>query len=53
MTDKELAEQTRKALEEFDQLSSEEQIKRLVASNTIDMRGQVFMGQEDRLPDDR
>ena len=48
MTTRELAEQTRKALEEFNRLPPEEQVKRLVASGTIDAQGHVLMGGDDR-----
>lgn len=48
MTNKELAEQTRKALAEFNRLPPEEQVKRLVAYGTINVHGEVLMGQEDR-----
>jgi hypothetical protein len=44
VTDKELAEQIRKALEEFSRLPPEEQARRLVASGTIDVHGEVLMG---------
>ena len=47
MSNKELAEKTRKALEEFHRLPPEEQVKRLMASGTIDEHGRVLMGQED------
>jgi hypothetical protein len=48
MSNEELAEQTRKALEEFKRLPPEEQVKRLVASGTINVHGEVLMGQKDR-----
>ena len=48
MTNKELAEETRKALEAFNRLPPEEQVKRLMASGTINERGEVLLGQEDR-----
>ena len=46
MSNKELAEQTRKALEEFNRLPPAEQVKRLVASGTIDVHGDVLMGRD-------
>jgi|GEM_PF-4814417 len=48
MTNKELAEETRKALEAFNRLPPEEQIKRLVASGTINTDGEVLMGKNDQ-----
>ena len=42
MTRKALSEETRKALEEFNRLLPEEQIKRLVASGTINAQGEVL-----------
>ena len=48
MTGKALSEETRKALEEFNRLLPEEQIKRLVASGTINAQGEVLMGKNDQ-----
>jgi hypothetical protein len=44
MSNQELAEKTRKALEEFQRLPPEEQVERLTASSTIDEHGRVLMG---------
>jgi len=49
MSKKELADQTRKALEEFKRLPPQEQIKRLMASGTIDEQGRVLMGPAETL----
>ena len=49
MSKKELADQTRKALEEFKRLPPQEQIKRLIASGTIDEHGRVLMGPAETL----
>lgn len=46
MSNKELAEKTRKALEEYNKLPSEEQVKRLVSLGTIDKNGLVLMGTD-------
>jgi hypothetical protein len=48
MTNKEMAERSRKGLEEFKKLPPAEQLKRLMASGTINERGEVLMGSEDR-----
>ncbi len=49
MTNEELADGTRRALERFQQLSPEEQIKRLMESGTIDQFGNVLMGREETI----
>lgn len=44
MSNQELAEKTRKALEEFQRLPLDEQVERLAASGTIGEHGRVVMG---------
>ena len=46
MSKEEMAERTRKALEEFHRLPPSEQIKRLMASGTINEKGEVQLGSE-------
>lgn len=46
MSNKELADAARKALDDFKQLPPEEQVKRLMASGTINERGEVLMGRD-------
>jgi hypothetical protein len=48
VTKRELVEETRKALEECSRLPVEEQVKRLVASGTIDENGNVLMGRDEQ-----
>ena len=46
-TKKQRIEYTRKALEEFNRLPPEEQVRRLVAKGTINEKGEVLMGLEE------
>jgi hypothetical protein len=46
MTNKEMAERSRKAIKAFNRLPPEEQTKRLIASGTIDEHGKVLMGED-------
>ena len=45
MTERELIERTRKALEEFAKLPPEEQVRQLVARGTINEKGEVLLGR--------
>jgi hypothetical protein len=50
MTNREMAKRSRKAIEAFNRLPPEEQVKRLIASGTIDEHGKVLLGDGDGHP---
>ena len=47
MTERELVERTRKALEEYAKLPPEERFRRLVEIGTINEQGEVLLGLEE------
>ena len=45
MTEKQLIEFTRKAIEEFNQLPPEEQVRQMISWGTINENGEVLLGR--------